>query len=92
MEAHHIIKKPLLTEKTTFASGEFNRHAFVVSRTASKTDIKKAIEELYSVRVLGVNTVTTKLRNRRYRYGMVGGKSIKKAIVKVHPEDTIEIL
>lgn len=92
MEAHHIIKKPLLTEKTTFASGEYNRHAFVVSRTATKTDIKKAIEDLYSVRVLGVNTVTTKLRNRRYRYGMVGGKSFKKAIVKVHPEDTIEIL
>jgi large subunit ribosomal protein L23 len=92
MEAHHIIKKPLLTEKTTFASGEFNRHAFIVSRTASKTEIKKAIEDLYSVRVLGVNTVTTKLRNRRYRYGMIGGKSIKKAIVKVHPEDTIEIL
>lgn len=92
MEAHHIIKKPLLTEKTTFASGEFNRHAFIVSRTASKTEIKKAIEDLYSVRVLGVNTVTTKLRSRRYRYGMVGGKSIKKAIVKVHPEDTIEIL
>ncbi|MFG0293631.1 MAG: 50S ribosomal protein L23 [Phycisphaerales bacterium JB065] len=92
MEAHHIIKKPLLTEKTTFASGEHNRHAFIVSRTATKTDIKKAVEDLYSVRVLGVNTVTTKESNRRYRYGMISGKSIKKAIVKVHPEDTIEIL
>jgi large subunit ribosomal protein L23 len=92
MEAHHIIKKPLLTEKTTFASGEHNRHAFIVSRTATKTDIKKAIEDLYNVRVLGVNTAITQASNRRFRYGMIAGKSVKKAIVKVHPEDTIEIL
>lgn len=92
MEAHHIIKKPLLTEKTTFASGEFNRHSFIVSRTATKTEIKSAIESLYGVRVLGVNTVNTQSRARRFRYGMVGGKTTKKAIVKVHPEDTIEIL
>lgn len=92
MEAHHIIKKPLLTEKTTFASGEFNRHSFIVSRTATKTDIKKAIEGLYGVRVLGVNTVRTLSAKRRYRYGMIDGKTVKKAIVKVHPDDTIEIL
>ncbi|MFU8827879.1 MAG: 50S ribosomal protein L23 [Phycisphaerales bacterium] len=92
MEAHHIIKKPLLTEKTTFASGEFNRHSFVVARTANKTEIKKAIESLYGVRVLGVNTASTISAKRRYRYGMIDGKITKKAIVKVHPDDTIEIL
>ena len=92
MDAHYIIKRPLLTEKTTFSANEHNRHGFIVSRTASKDEIKRAIEELYKVRVVGVATVNQRSRNRRYRYGMVRGKVTKKAIVKVHRDDVLEIL
>lgn len=89
-QPHHIIKKPLITEKTT-ADTEDNRYAFEVARTARKDEIRSAIETLYDVRVVGVNTVTTKGGQRRYRYGVVTRPKVKKAIVRVHPEDRIEL-
>lgn len=91
MEAIHVIKKPLLTEKHTYASNEFNRFGFLVARTASKDQIKRAIEELYKVRVIGVATHNRRGRTRRMRYGYVPGKQTKRAIVKIHPEDRIEL-
>jgi large subunit ribosomal protein L23 len=91
MEAIHIIKKPLITEKITFASNEHNRYGFLVSRTATKTDIKRAVEELYNVRVVGVNTTNRTSRNRRMRYGTVSGKTTKRAMVRVHPDDRIDL-
>lgn len=92
MESHHVIKQPLLTEKSTFHSDEYKRYAFLVATGARKDEIKKAVEDLYKVRVVGVNTVTLRTRNRRMRYGLVKGKFSKKAIVRIHPEDTIELI
>lgn len=92
MNPLHIIKRPLLTEKTTVASNEDNRHAFVVSGDARKDEIKAAVQELYGVRVVSVNTLNRKDRIRRYRYGTVPGKTTKKAIVRVHADDKIELL
>ena len=91
MEAIHIIKRPLVTEKSTFASNEQNRYAFLVDTRADKTQIKRAIEDLYKVRVVGVSTTIRKSRDRRLKYGMVEGKVSKKAVVRVHPEDRIEL-
>lgn len=91
MDAIHIIKKPLLTEKVTFASNEHNRFGFIVSSQANKTEIKRAIEELYKVRVIGVSTNNRRSRDRRMKYGMVRGKSTKRAMVRVHPDDRIEL-
>ena len=91
MESVHVIKKPMLTEKATFSSNEHNRYGFVVDRTATKTDIKRAIEELYNVRVQGVSTHNRRSRNRHMRYGMVPGKQTKRAIVRIHPDDTIDL-
>lgn len=91
MEAIHVIKRPLVTEKSTFSSNEENRYAFLVDTRADKTQIKRAIEDLYKVRVIGVSTSNRKSRNRRMRYGMVQGKVSKRAVVRVHPEDRIEL-
>ena len=91
MESIHIIRRPLITEKSTFHSNEMGRYAFEVDRTATKTQIKHAIEDLYRVRVVGVSTVTTRGGNRRMKYGKVKGKVTKKAIVRVHEGDTIEL-
>jgi large subunit ribosomal protein L23 len=91
MEHIHVIKKPLLTEKSTFTSDEFKRYMFLVDSRASKTEIKDAIQDLYKVRVLDVNTHNRRERNRRYRYGFIEGKSTKRAVVRVHPDDTIEL-
>ena len=90
MDAIHVIKKPLLSEKSTWAT-EDNRYTFLVSTTATKTEIKHAVEELYGVRVVNVSTMNRKSRNRRMRYGMVKGKTTKKAVVGVHKDDTIEL-
>ena len=90
MQAHHIIKRPLYTEKGTHAWAS-NSYTFAVATAARKDEIKAAIQELYRVRVVAVNTVTTKSRNRRMKYGLVMGKVSKKAIVRVHPDDRIEL-
>lgn len=92
MNAHHIIKRPLLTEKSTIAADEAKRFTFLVAADARKDEIKQAIEELYRVRVVSVNTINHQARNRRLRYGMVTGKITKKAVVRVHPDDTIELI
>lgn len=90
MLATEVIFKPLITEKATAAT-EQNRYAFSVDRRATKTDIKKAIETLYKVRVIGVSTINRKRRNRQYKYGIIEGKTLKRALVRVHPEDKIEL-
>jgi len=91
MDSIYIIRKPLITEKSTYHSNEHNRFTFEVDATSTKTEIKKAIEDLYRVRVVGVSTVTQHGRNKRMRYGTVKGKTTKKAIVRVHDADTIEL-
>ncbi|MCA9310635.1 MAG: 50S ribosomal protein L23 [Phycisphaerales bacterium] len=90
MEAIHVIKRPLLSEKSTWAT-EDNRYTFLVACEATKTEIKRAVEEIYGVRVTGVSTMNRRSRNRRMRYGLVKGKTTKKAIVGVHRDDTIEL-
>jgi large subunit ribosomal protein L23 len=91
MEATTVIRKPLVTEKATFTGDQFRRYAFEVDRRATKPQIKTAVEQLYKVRVLSVATITRRGEHRRYRYGMVQLPTIKRAIVKVHPEDKIEL-
>ncbi len=91
MEPSVVIKKPLVTEKTTFASNEGNRYTFQVEPRATKPQIKKAIESLYSVRVVGVATQNRPGKLRRFKYGVIRTSATKRAIVKVHPDDRIEL-
>jgi large subunit ribosomal protein L23 len=90
MHATQIVKKPLVTEKSTFMSGQ-NRHAFIVDRHARKDQIKRAIEEIYKIRVIGVATKIRKGQMRRNRFGIWHTSDVKHAIVKVHPDDRIEL-
>lgn len=91
MQTTTVIRKPLITEKATFCSSEFNRHAFEVDRRATKPEIKRAVEELYEVRVIGVATQVRRGKVRRTRFGYMQEPSVKRAIVKVHPDDRIEL-
>ncbi|MEY3026596.1 MAG: hypothetical protein RL136_1353 [Planctomycetota bacterium] len=91
MDPIHVIVRPIVTEKATWASGHYNRFAFEVARRASKTEIKNAVESLYKVRVVDVATQNRYTRARAYRYGTVAGKVWKRAVVKIHPEDKIEL-
>lgn len=87
---YDVIRYPLVTEKTTRLS-EYNQVAFVVSRDASKPEIKQAIELAYDVKVEAVNTVVQKGKTKRFR-GREGHRSdVKKAFVRLAKGQTIEV-
>ena len=91
MEATRVIRKPLVTEKTTFASSELNRYTFEVDPRATKHQVKLAVEAVYGVRVLDVGTQIRKGQLRRSKFGYWRAKAMKRAVVKVHPDDRIEL-
>ena len=86
LEAHMIIRRPLVTEKGVHASEALNAYAFEVHPQATKVDIKKAVEELWEVRVVAVRTQSRKGKPRRARFAMGRTRNWKKAIVKLHED------
>ena len=90
LEPHQIILRPLVTEKGMHRAARNNAYAFEVNRLANKTDIRRAVEELFDVKVVGVNVQNRlgKPRRTRFRYGRT--KSWKKAIVALDPEHRID--
>jgi len=91
MEATRVIRTPIITEKATIESAEFNRYTFEIDAKASKSDVKAAIEDLYGVRVTKVATQNRKGRARRNRFGHFQAGRFKRAVVTVHPDDRIEL-
>jgi large subunit ribosomal protein L23 len=102
MEPTHVIKRPLITEKSTYeASGAIprgkragqplNRYAFEVDMKARKGDIAKAIEAIYNVRVEKVNTQIRKGQYFRTRFGPGKTSQWKKALVTLHDDDRIDL-
>jgi large subunit ribosomal protein L23 len=92
MEATHVLKKPLLTEKSTIASNELGRYAFIVDIRATKVDVKAAVESIYKVSVVKVNTQIRKAPDRRIKSGLAAGKLTKYAIVRLREGQTIELV
>ena len=90
MDPSYIIRRPLLTEKST-ADMEIGRYAFEVDRRATKTDILHAIEALYGVRVTGIQTQVRKRGERRTKFGFVKPAPTKKATVRLRDGDVIEL-
>ncbi len=86
--------KPIVTEKATKLSEKLNRYTFRVSPSADKFQIKKLVEELYGVKVVNVNTLVVRGKNKsRYtKSGLIKGKtsSYKKAIITVADGQTID--
>lgn len=89
MTPQQIIIRPLLTEKTTELEQDFNQYTFEVHRQANKIEIRKAIEMVFGVRVDKVRTMV--MRGDIRRVGRFFGKTRqwKKAIVTLHPGDSI---
>ena len=90
-----IIIKPIVTEKLPTISGKFpNRFGFRVSPDANKLEIKKAVEDMYGVTVIDVNTMNYrgKLKSRYTRSGLISGKqnAFKKAIVTLKEGEIID--
>jgi large subunit ribosomal protein L23 len=89
-ELYDVIRAPLVTEKSTMVS-ENNQVMFKVAMTATKPDIKEAVERLFNVKVVAVNTLIRKGKNKRFR-GVKGQQSdFKKAIVTLEEGQTIDI-
>jgi len=89
MEARDVIKKPLITEKSSRLMEE-NKYFFMVDRRANKSQIKQAVEEIFNVRVKGVNT--SNVLGKLKRMGRHEGRkpSWKKAVVTLEPGSRIE--
>ena len=91
LEPHQVVIKPLVTEKGMHRSTRCNAYAFEVNRLANKDDVRRAIEELFDVKVLKVHTQNRKGKPRRTRMRFGFTRDWKKAIVTLHPEHHIEL-
>jgi large subunit ribosomal protein L23 len=87
---YDIILSPMITEKATMAS-ELNQVTFKVAKTATKPQIKAAVEKLFDVKVRSVNTLVRKGKQRSFR-GVRGQMSdVKKAIVTLEEGHRIDV-
>ena len=90
----NILQKPILTEKASALTEKSNRFTFRVDHRANKLQIKSAIEKMYGVNIIALNTmvVVGKLKSRNTKGGMVSGRSpkYKKAIVTLKDGETID--
>jgi large subunit ribosomal protein L23 len=87
---YDVIVSPSITEKSTLVS-EQNQVVFNVAKTASKPEIKAAVEALFSVKVTGVNTLVRKGKLKRFR-GTVGRQGdVKKAVVTLADGHSIDV-
>ena len=85
-----ILKSPVITEKSTMGS-QYSQVTFRVEKSATKPEIKAAVEALFKVKVTAVNTLITKGKNKRFK-GVAGKRSdVKKAIVTLAEGQTIDM-
>ena len=89
LEPHQVIVRPMVTEKGTHLSERHNAYTFEVNPQATKTDIKRAVQELWGVRVEKVRTQNRIGKPRRHRLKVARTKGAKKAIVILHEDDRI---
>lgn len=88
--AHDLIRRPVITEKSTVQRLGNNKYAFAVPAGANKSEIKRAVESVFKVKVLGVNTMIQHGKARRGRSWNIGRQpDWKKAIVTLKEGDKI---
>jgi large subunit ribosomal protein L23 len=91
---YEVLRRPLVTEKTSYQSGKLNQYAFIVSDSATRQQVKDAIETIYDVTVERVNIINTpakrgrRLRSRRL---LVRKAGFKKALVTLVEGQTLPI-
>jgi large subunit ribosomal protein L23 len=89
-EHYDVIRKPVITEKSTMAS-EHGAVVFEVAMDANKPQIKEAVETLFGVKVKAVNTTVTKGKTKRFR-GIRGRRAdVKKAYVTLEEGNTLDV-
>ena len=91
---YDVLRRPIITEKSTHQYAKLNQFVFEVDKNANKSMIKEAVEAIFDVKVLRVNTmVMPAKRSRRAlsRRVLVRKSAYKKAVVTLAPGDTIEV-
>ncbi len=91
MKTHRdVIIRPMVSEKS-YAGLEQNRYTFLVHPDANKTEIKEAVQAIWKVRVLNVNTINRKGKVKRYRLTQGKRPDQKQAVVTLAEGDSIQI-
>ncbi len=94
MDIYDVLKRPLWTEKSSHQFAKLHQYVFEVDLKASKSMIKDAVETLFDVRVEKINTMIMPAKRSRRpisRRVLVRRSAYKKAIVTLHPDDTIDV-
>jgi large subunit ribosomal protein L23 len=89
-----ILRRPLVTEKTNYQVSKLHQYVFEVATTATRTQVKDAVESIFKVTVLRVNIINTagkRTRRAKSRRLMLRDSGIKKAIVTLSPENSIPL-
>lgn len=87
---YNVIIRPIVSERT-FDQMSDNKYTFEVAGDAAKQEIASAVEQIFNVKVVKVNTMWVKPKNKRVRYAQGKTRRWKKAIVTLAEGDTIEI-
>ena len=91
LSPYQIVKRPVITEKSNFATAN-NQYTFEVNRRANKTQIRDAIEHIFKVDVIGVRVINVAPKYGRWGRRRVSRSSAwKKAVVTIAPDQRIEI-
>jgi large subunit ribosomal protein L23 len=90
VNARTVVIRPVISEKS-YALLAANKYTFRVHERANKTQVRKAVEEIFGVRVTGVRTAWVKSKPKRRGYTQGKRRQWKKAVVTLHPEDSIEL-
>ena len=89
-EPHQIIRRPVITEKGTVLKDHANQYVFEVARDANKIEIRRAVESLFRVKVLRVQTLSVKGKEKRVGRFVGRTPDWKKAVATLKEGDSIE--
>ncbi len=90
LEEYRIIRKPIVTEKSTNLKDDNNQVVFEVSLKANKVEIRKAVEKLFKVKVLAVNTQNRQGKRKKLGRSLGRRRNWKKAVVTLKEGDRID--
>lgn len=85
-----ILIKPIVSEKS-YALMDEGKYTFEVDPRSNKTEIKIAVEQIFGVKVVSVNTINRKGKTRRTRFGLGKRKDVKRAVITVGAGQAIDI-
>ncbi|MCB9732255.1 MAG: 50S ribosomal protein L23 [Deltaproteobacteria bacterium] len=88
---YHVLKRPIVTEKTNVLREDDNQYVFEVARDSNKIEIRSAVESLFGVRVIDVRTSVVRGKMKRVKRQLGKQPNWKRAVVTLHADDQIAL-